>query len=226
MKISYFKKLKVLSEDVSFHIQAQKEGTVDYNKWYECQRVLASVINYALSYGRGTLNEKIKVFWKNDCDYMATMEELGVTYEVIRSCMARASRGLYDELGVNVLNFIGEGKPVDAHIEFMVKTGQLVLEDIMAIETANMLPTPAFNPTINMEDCVEELKLIKELTLVSVQSRIKSVNAGKLAHLLAIMSGDGNYSNIVVKKKIWGYLIGKEEMKQMMNDLKVKNLIP
>ena len=225
MKTSYFKRLMVLSNTISERVSVEKEGTKEYNRWFECQRVLSSVIKYALNSGKGSLNTKITVFWNCGCDYTEALERLDVSYEVLRACLARASRKLYNELGVNVLDFISEGKPVDAHIEFMVKTGQLLLDDVIPAEVVSLLPVPTFHSIINIEECTEELKLLKTLTLVSLKQSIQNVNPNRLAHLLAILGGDGDYSSILVKKKLWGYLIGKDELKQTMNDLKVKNLI-
>lgn len=226
MKTAYYKLLRDLSETLTMRISAEKEGTKEYTRWFECQRVLTSVIKYALNNDRGTLQEKVKVFWETGCSYEDTMERIDVSYETIRACIARASRKLYDELGTIVLEFIEQGKPVDAHVEFMVRTGQLVLDDVIPLDIANILPKPAYNPTIQLEECTEELKMLKALTFISLRQQLQSVNPNKVAHLLAIMGGEGDYASIVVKKQLWGYLIGKNELKQMMNELKVKNLIP
>ena len=225
MLTGYFRRLRDLSDYVNEKVKAEKVGTVEYNRWFECQKVLGTVIKYALSYGQGVLNDKIMTFWKTNCSYSDTAEITGDSYEGLRSSLARASRILYDKLGATVLDLLKEGKPIDAHIEFMVRSGSLVLEDIIPQEIASSLPKPTYNPTIEVEDCVAELKLLKSLTMVSILKQINDINTSKLAHLLAIMGGDSDYSSMVLKKKLWGYVIGKEELKAMLNDLKVKNLI-
>ena len=224
--VSYFKRLKDLSSVLDSRIRASRNGTPEYNKWFESQKVLASVIKYVLDYGTSSLNNRIRAFWDNNCEYPEAMEKLGVDYECYRSSISRVSRIFYNDLGVTLLDFIDEGRFVDAHIEFMVRTKQLVMNGLIPLEVVNMLPQPDFNSVINIEECTSELKLLKQLTLVNIRNMIDGVDKSKLAHLLAIMNGESDYSSMALKKKLWGYIIGKDELKAMMNDLKVRNLIP
>ena len=96
----------------------------------------------------------------------------------------------------------------------------------MPSEVIPLLPNPAFNIGIDINDCTQELKILKAISFLSIRDLINKADRDKLSHLLAIMKGDADYNSLELQKKLWGYLIGKDELKSMLNDLKVKNLIP
>ena len=225
---NYFHRLYDLSYIVSSRIKAEEVGSREYDRWFECQKILELVIKYALNRGnRESSRQKVNVYWNCGCDFNLALEKFeGMSYNVLKGAIARDSRLLYEELGSVLLDFIESGKPVDAHIEFVVRTNTLVLSDVVPCDIIPLLPKPAFNLEISMEDCKQELKILKAISYMSIRDLIAKADKEKLSHVLAVMKGDADYNSLELQKGIWGYLIGKDELKAMLNDLKVKNLIP
>ena len=223
---NYFHRLYDLSDYISGRIRAESRGTKEYDRWFECERVLAVVIKYALNRGnRESSRQKVQEYWKSGCNFDLALEKLDTNYNVLKGAIARDSRLLYEELGSSILDFLNDGKPVDAHIEFVVRTKSLILSDVIPTDIVPLLPNPAFGLNINIEDCVQELKILRAISYLAIRDLINKADKDKMAHLLAIMKGDADYSSLELQKRLWGYIIGKEELKQMLNDLKVKNLI-
>lgn len=224
---NYFHRLYELTDYVSNRMKAEEKGSREFDRWFECQKVLEVVIKYALNRGnRESSREKVKIYWNCGCNFDLAMEQVDTSYNVFKGAIARDSRLLYEELGSSILDFIKDGKPVDAHIEFVVRTDCLVLADVMPSEIITLLPSPAFDLGINIDDCTQELKILKAISYLSIRDLINKADKSKLAHLLAIMKGDADYNSLELQKRLWGYLLGKDELKAMLNDLKVKNLIP
>ena len=223
---NYFHRLYDLTDYVNGRMKAEKKGSSEYDRWFECQKVLEVVIKYALNRGnRESSREKVRIYWNCGCNFELALEQMDTNYNVLKGAIARDSRLLYEELGSSLLDFIKEGKPVEAHIEFIVRTDCLVLSDVMPSDIITLLPNPAFDLNINIDDCVQELKILKAISYLSIRDLINKADKDKLSHILAIMKGDADYNSLELQKKIWGYLLGKDELKAMLNDLKVKNLI-
>lgn len=224
---NYFHRLYDLTDYIDGRMKAEERGSKEYDRWFECQRVLEVVVKYAMNRGnRESSRQKVKTYWDCGCNFDLALEKLDTNYNVLKGAIARDSRLLYDELGSSLLDFLKDGKPVDAHIEFIVRTDCLVLADVMPSEVIPLLPNPAFNIGIDINDCTQELKILKAISFLSIRDLINKADRDKLSHLLAIMKGDADYNSLELQKKLWGYLIGKDELKSMLNDLKVKNLIP
>ena len=224
---NYFHRLYDLVDYVNDRMKGEKKGSKEYDRWFECKKVLEVVIKYSINRGnRESSRLKVRTYWECGCNFDLALEKLDTNYNVLKGAIARDSRILYNELGSSLLDFIKDGKPVDAHIEFIVKTDSLLLSDVIPTDVVPLLPSPAFNMEVNIEDCTQELKVLKAISYLSIRDLINKVDKDKLAHLLAIMKGDADYNSLELQKRIWGYLIGKEELKQMLNDLKVMNLIP
>lgn len=224
---NYFHRLYDLVDYVNDRMKGEKKGSKEYDRWFECKKVLEVVIKYSINRGnRESSRLKVRTYWECGCNFDLALEKLDTNYNVLKGAIARDSRILYNELGSSLLDFIKDGKPVDAHIEFIVKTDSLLLSDVIPTDVVTLLPSPAFNMEVNIEDCTQELKVLKAISYLSIRDLINKVDKDKLAHLLAIMKGDADYNSLELQKRIWGYLIGKEELKQMLNDLKVMNLIP
>lgn len=225
--VSYYRVLWDLSDKIKTNLRGCPQGSKEYSTWFECQKVLETVIHYVLNESRPPLRDKIQAYWRAGCDYIKTVEsgEVDVNYEGIRVCIARTSRKLYEKLGYNIISFLESGKPTDAHIEFMVKTNQLVLDDVFPKGVVDMLPNGTYSPVIDLKDCMTELGILKSLTYMSLKSKVDTIDPVKLSHILAILGGSGGTDAMTVRKAVWGYIFGKDDLKAMLNDLKVKNLI-
>lgn len=223
---NYFHRLYELADYISGRMRTENRGTKEYDRWFECEKVLSVVIKYALNRGnRESSRQKVQVYWESGCNFDIALEKLDTNYNVLKGAIARDSRLLYDELGSSILDFLKDGKPVDAHIEFVVRTKSLILSDIIPTDIVPLLPNPAYGLNINIEDCIQELKILKAISYLAIRDLINKADKDKMAHILAIMKGDADYSSLEMQKRLWGYLIGKDELKQMLNDMKVKNLI-
>lgn len=223
---NYYKRLMELTEVMNFHLRTEKRGTREHDRWFECQKILLVVVKYALNRGnKPSSRQKVQTYWGCGCNFDLAVEKLGVSYDVLRGAIARDSRLLYAELGSAILELLQDGKPVDAHIEFVIRTNSLVLSDVIPADIVPLLPEPSFDVNINLEDCIAELKILKAISFISIKDCIARADTNKLCHILAILKGDGDYGAVEMQKKLWGYLIGKDELKTMLNDLKTKSLI-
>ena len=224
---NYFRRLYDLSDYISSRIKAEQKDSREHDRWFECQRVLFVVIKYAINRGnKKSSRQKVQAYWECGCDFDLAVEKLNNTnYNVLRGAIARDSRLLYEELGSVLLDFLQDGKPVDAHIEFVVRTNSLVMADVIPADVVNLLPPPTFNPDLSVDACAQELKILKAVSYLSIRDLISKADTVRLSHILAILKGDGNYAALELQKRLWSYLIGKDELKAMLNDLKTKNLI-
>lgn len=223
---SYYRLLRETIDTVNDKVRNCEENTKEYMVYFECQRILAEVTEYVLHFAKtDKLNEKIQTFWNLDLQYAETSEVLGCSYQSLRVIIGRQSRLTYEALGVVLLDLLRNGKPLDAYTEFLVRTDRLSLETMIPKEILLALPRGQYDGGIDLKDCKAELDFLKSLTKKGIMDSVRLLDEKRLAHVLSVLWGEGDYFSATVRKSLWSYLYGKEAFKTVINGLKVKNLI-
>ena len=225
---SYLKRLMILSEKVDDNIRVAKSDVKEYKRWTRTAEILRKVIEYSLN--KATTEEfrnKINIYWEHNCSIIETLEDdrIESNYENFRKSISQLSQKLYRDLGDMVLYYIEKGMVTDAYVEFLVRTDRLVLEDVIPVGITEMLPQPKFNPLIDVRDCVKELEFLKSVTYMSIKEQISNLDEAKLSLIIAVLKGQSDLTASQKQKIMWGYLFGKQDLKDMINSLIMRGLI-
>lgn len=186
-------------------------------KLRDCQSVLAEIADFAFNYPvSSTLRDRLRVFWNCNFDYGLFSEAVGESYETARVSMSRVSRGLYQVMGSNWYFFIMSVKPLDAYIDFIVRTGKGGGLNVFPSEYTDMFPTDNGGKVFKIEDCTEELNFLRSITTISIKKQLEELDQDKLAFLMKILKGrQQGYGDM--QKKLWFYVYGKKEFKDLIN---------
>lgn len=226
-KAIYYRLLKDTQAEVESKLKQTVAGTKEEKIYQECSKILTEVIESVLSnVKRQSLGVKIRTFWEHDLDYPTTAEVVGCSYETIRVIISRESKNAYAKYGVQLLDKIRNGKPLDAYIEYLVRTNGLSVEKIIPKEIQLELPQEKCSSTLNVEDCQAEIDFIRKINMANQIKELSGLNQEKLSHVLGVLQGQGNYSESLVSKKLWQYIYGNAEFKNLILELRKQRVIP
>lgn len=225
MGITYFKMLKNMEAELQGKIKSTVTISTEHKGYLQCMRVLGEVVNYAINMPKGKQTKRrLEVFWKTNLSYEDTCLECNTPYQYLRVFISHQSSLCYDKLGTDIFDYLKGCKPLDAMIEFFSRTGKISVANLIPAEFVTRIPQIKPSDSYKLEDCREELDFLKSLSIIGIQSRLDALDSDKLAYILWLLNSE-NSRYPEIRKKLWTYIYGKDEFKNVINDLKVKNYI-
>lgn len=216
-------KLKRATTEVNNRVEVETEPK-QLRKLKDSQSVLAEIADYAFNLPKSEhLRNKLKIFWNSNFDYFVLSEQTGEPYNSVRVTMHRVSKMLYDQLGSNWYFFIMSDKPLDAYIDFLLHTGKGGGINVFPFRYKDMFPTDNSGNVYKVEDCVEELDFLKSITTISIKRQIENLDSDKLSFIFSVLNGEQAAFGDM-QKKLWFYICGKKEFKELINELRDKRL--
>lgn len=151
------------------------------------EEILAYVDSYSWLQKKDTI-ERVEVLRRNNYDYKAMQEELGISYDVATSTVCYINSILRGKIG-ECLELVEKGEVEDARLIFYINTNQFRLNDLIVTPINKILPNPK-ESNLNIEDCVDEIRYLQRYTKAEVERQLQGLNTIKLAYLHQLLVGN------------------------------------
>ena len=215
MAKSFFKVLTSLEEEIVL------SGSSEYSS--ETKSIIYDIIAFVEG---GSITEAniAKFICRNfrlDNKSLLRTYNLSVPYEkmistsTLRSYISRLSNELYDIFGLNIYEIFKEN---DLEKQRKIKSllnisdlEDLSFKDLFIEVVDEVASTGLYNSNICLDDCEEELKVLKSLTKMHLRESVSSLDANKLAYIKRILNKP------IVNSKTLNY--DKINLLQYFNDL-------
>ena len=215
MAKSFFKVLTSLEEEIVL------SGSSEYSS--ERKSIIYDIIAFVEG---GSITEAniAKFICRNfrlDNKSLLRAYNLSVPYEkmistsTLRSYISRLSNELYDIFGLNIYEIFKEN---DLEKQRKIKSllnisdlEDLSFKDLFIEVVDEVASTGLYNSNICLDDCEEELKVLKSLTKMRLRESVSSLDANKLAYIKRILNKP------IVNSKTLNY--DKINLLQYFNDL-------
>lgn len=222
-----FKKLEKAISAVKNNIllysydDVQKE--LELNKLAALKEILYYIKSFSwLTHSRS--RQKIKAFLKNNYNYRKTCEELNISLRSLEQSVSYANKMLWDKVGKNTIDLILNSDIEAAMLQFKIGTSTLGISNLFIKGIIELLPDPERDNILSIEQCTEELKLVRQLTKQYIQKVLDSKNREKLAFILYLLvSNDSKYTHErdLVYKYISGTISDAEMLLQSNKSINI-----
>lgn len=186
-----FTKIYDSLSDVVMEIKERSLKGQDVEDCEKKKQALVRVLKHALQddswLSHKTSREKVRYFIHNGCDYDKTMEHFKAkSRNSVESSMSVFGKKFAEAIGVDTVDLIVNGFVEEAMKQFDQMTQKVDSSDIYLKGVSKLLPKPK-NKYFLLEDCKEELKLLRLLTTSFLEQHTKRFDEEKIAYLLYVL---------------------------------------
>lgn len=187
-----FTKIYDSLSDVVTEIKEKSLRGQDVEDCEKKKQALVRVLKYALQddswLSHKTSREKVRYFIQYGCDYEQTMKHFQAkSRNSVESSMSVFGKKFAETIGVDTVDLILAGHVEEAMKQFNQMTKKVDSSDIYLKGVMRLLPKPK-KKYFPLEDCKEELKLLRLLTTSFLEQHTKQFDENKIAYLLYILA--------------------------------------